>query len=196
MYNNNVDITVYYNIADNQLGVCTSSRIRTRTYCRHNSSLIYSVTFTLHHTRSEMFVFADYGPTTVLPVVQSFNSTKSEGIQHAHIEGDDYIIEISQYVNRSRQSELSPTFRVPYWKILYILQTNTNEAFLSSHRHNLLYKLKLRNNQTVWNVCTWMQQSCGWVGQFFLGESQSRIYPHMRTKFGRGPTVVSEKGGL
>ena len=34
------------------------------------------------------------------------------------------------------------------------------------------------------------------VGQFCLGESQSRIYPHMRVKFGRGPTVVSKKGGL
>ena len=33
------------------------------------------------------------------------------------------------------------------------------------------------------------------VGQFFLGESQSRIYPHMRAKFGRGPTVVSKKKG-
>ena len=35
----------------------------------------------------------------------------------------------------------------------------------------------------------------GGVGQFFLGESQSRIYPHMRAKFGRGPTIVSEKKG-
>ena len=35
----------------------------------------------------------------------------------------------------------------------------------------------------------------GGVGQFFLGESQSRIYPHMRAKFGRGPTVVSKGGG-
>ena len=35
------------------------------------------------------------------------------------------------------------------------------------------------------------------MGQFFLGESQSRIYPHMRAKFGRSPTVVSKKkGGL
>ena len=33
----------------------------------------------------------------------------------------------------------------------------------------------------------------GWGGSIFLGESQSRIYPHMRTKFGRGPTVVSKK---
>ena len=33
------------------------------------------------------------------------------------------------------------------------------------------------------------------VGQFFLGESQSRVYPHMRAKFGRGPTVVSKKKG-
>ena len=33
------------------------------------------------------------------------------------------------------------------------------------------------------------------MGQFCLGESQSRIYRHMRAKFGRGPTVVSIKGG-
>ena len=32
----------------------------------------------------------------------------------------------------------------------------------------------------------------GWV-QFFLGESKSRLYPHMRAKFGRGPTAVSKK---
>ena len=35
----------------------------------------------------------------------------------------------------------------------------------------------------------------GWVGQLFLGKSQSLIYPHMRAKFGRGPTVGSKKGG-
>ena len=34
----------------------------------------------------------------------------------------------------------------------------------------------------------------GWGGSIFLGESQSRIYPHMRAKFGRGPTVVSKRG--
>ena len=33
----------------------------------------------------------------------------------------------------------------------------------------------------------------GGMGQFFLGESQSRFYPHMRAKFGRGPTAVSKK---
>ena len=33
------------------------------------------------------------------------------------------------------------------------------------------------------------------MGQFFLDESQSRIYPHMRAKFGRGPTVVPQKRG-
>ena len=36
----------------------------------------------------------------------------------------------------------------------------------------------------------------GWGGSIFLGESQSRIYPHMRAKFGRGPTVVSKKEGF
>ena len=36
---------------------------------------------------------------------------------------------------------------------------------------------------------------CGGVGKFFLGENQSRIYSHMRAKFGRGPTVVSKKKG-
>ena len=35
----------------------------------------------------------------------------------------------------------------------------------------------------------------GWGGSIFLGESQSHIYPHMRAKFGRGPTAVSKKGG-
>ena len=33
------------------------------------------------------------------------------------------------------------------------------------------------------------------VGQFFLGESQSRIYLSMCAKFGCGPTVVSKKRG-
>ena len=36
----------------------------------------------------------------------------------------------------------------------------------------------------------------GWVGQFFLGESQSRIYPNMCAKFGCGPTVLSKKWGI
>ena len=30
----------------------------------------------------------------------------------------------------------------------------------------------------------------------FLGESQSRLYPHMRAKFGRDPTFVSKKASL
>ena len=34
----------------------------------------------------------------------------------------------------------------------------------------------------------------GWDGSaLFLAESQSRLYPHMRAKFGRDPTVVSKK---
>ena len=34
----------------------------------------------------------------------------------------------------------------------------------------------------------------GWGGlEFFLAESQSRLYPHMRAKFGRDPTAVSKK---
>ena len=33
-----------------------------------------------------------------------------------------------------------------------------------------------------------------WVN--FLGESQSRLYPHMCAKFGRGPTLVSKNGSL
>ena len=32
-----------------------------------------------------------------------------------------------------------------------------------------------------------------WGESHFLGESQSRFYPHMRAKFGRGPTSVSKK---
>ena len=34
----------------------------------------------------------------------------------------------------------------------------------------------------------------GWGGsEFFLAESQSRLYPYMRAKFGRYPTAVSKK---
>ena len=36
------------------------------------------------------------------------------------------------------------------------------------------------------------QNGVGWVKQC-LGESQSRFYPHMRAKLGRGPTAVSKK---
>ena len=32
----------------------------------------------------------------------------------------------------------------------------------------------------------------GGVGQFFLGESQFRLYPHMRAKFWHGPMAVSK----
>ena len=32
----------------------------------------------------------------------------------------------------------------------------------------------------------------GWV-RFFLGESRSRLYPHMRAIFGRDPTAGSKK---
>ena len=39
-----------------------------------------------------------------------------------------------------------------------------------------------------------LPQGCG--GSIFLGESQSRIYPNMCSKFACGPTVVSEKGGV
>ena len=31
------------------------------------------------------------------------------------------------------------------------------------------------------------------MGQFFLAENESHIYPNMCAKFGYGPTVVSEK---
>ena len=33
----------------------------------------------------------------------------------------------------------------------------------------------------------------GMGGSICLGESQSRLYAHMRAKFGRGPTAVSKK---
>ena len=33
----------------------------------------------------------------------------------------------------------------------------------------------------------------GGVGQIFLAESHSGLYPHMRAKFGRDPTAVSKK---
>ena len=36
----------------------------------------------------------------------------------------------------------------------------------------------------------------GGVGQFVLGESHSRLYPHMSAKFWRGPTAVSKKVSL
>ena len=36
----------------------------------------------------------------------------------------------------------------------------------------------------------------GWGGSICLGESQSRLYPHMRAKCGRNPTFVSKKGSL
>ena len=40
-----------------------------------------------------------------------------------------------------------------------------------------------------------LRNPLGWGVSICLGESQSRIYSHMRAKFGRGPTVVSKKGG-
>ena len=33
------------------------------------------------------------------------------------------------------------------------------------------------------------------MGQFFLAENESHIYPNMCAKFGCGPTVVSKGGG-
>ena len=36
----------------------------------------------------------------------------------------------------------------------------------------------------------------GWGGSIFLGESQFCLYLHMRAKFGRGPTFVSDKGSF
>ena len=36
----------------------------------------------------------------------------------------------------------------------------------------------------------------GGVGAIFLGESRSRLYPHMRAKFGRDPTAGSKKSVL
>ena len=35
----------------------------------------------------------------------------------------------------------------------------------------------------------------GGLGQFFLAQNESRIYPNMCAKFGCGPTVVSKKRG-
>ena len=35
----------------------------------------------------------------------------------------------------------------------------------------------------------------GGVGNFFLAQNESRIYPNMCAKFGCGPTVMSKKGG-
>ena len=41
-------------------------------------------------------------------------------------------------------------------------------------------------------VTGFYRNGVGWV-QFFLVESQSRLYPHMRAKFGRDPKAVSKK---
>ena len=51
----------------------------------------------------------------------------------------------------------------------------------------LLYHVRILSNNPL--------KPLGWGGSIFLGESQSRIYPHMHAKFGRGPTVVSKKKG-
>ena len=45
-------------------------------------------------------------------------------------------------------------------------------------------------------ICLPRKTPWGGVGQFFLGEGQSHTYPNMCAKFGRGPTVVSEKRGV
>ena len=37
-------------------------------------------------------------------------------------------------------------------------------------------------------------RACVRACEFFLDEIQSRIYPHTRANFGRGPTVESKKG--
>ncbi len=34
----------------------------------------------------------------------------------------------------------------------------------------------------------------GGVGNFFISQNESRIYPNMCAKFGCGPTVVSKRG--
>ena len=51
---------------------------------------------------------------------------------------------------------------------------------------------KKRRNEEIDNPLN----PLGWVGSIVVGESQFRLYPHMRAKFGRGPTFVSDKGSF
>ena len=68
---------------------------------------------------------------------------------------------------------------------------------------NVEHDVILRNvggllGDVSWHVQTpflFLESPWGGVGQFVLGESQSRIYPNMCAKFGCGPTVASKKGG-
>ena len=46
-----------------------------------------------------------------------------------------------------------------------------------------------------WQPFLFLESPWGGVGQFFLVENQSRIYPNMCAKFGCGPTVESKGGG-
>ena len=72
-------------------------------------------------------------------------------------------------------------------------------AYLRNSYHvRLLLNVELRNyvisRQNFLSNNPLNPPGVGWVN-FFLGESHSRIYPHMRAKFCRGPTVVSKQGG-
>ena len=48
--------------------------------------------------------------------------------------------------------------------------------------------------RTAFDKNGFLLESMGWGGsEFVLAESQSRLYPAMRAKFGRDPTAVSKK---
>ena len=47
----------------------------------------------------------------------------------------------------------------------------------------------------LWQPFLFLESPRGGVGQFFLAENESHIYPNMCAKFGCGPTVVSKKEG-
>ncbi len=72
----------------------------------------------------------------------------------------------------------------------FLSTTGLNHA---THKHPTH---KHPTNPHATNINNPLNPSGVGLGQFFFGESQSRLYPHMRAKFGRGPTVVSKKGSL
>ena len=64
----------------------------------------------------------------------------------------------------------------------YVTSANVERKFL-----NVSHTRRSMTSHMMWYY-PW-----GGVGQFFLGESQSSIYPNMCAKFGCAPTVVSKR---
>ena len=71
------------------------------------------------------------------------------------------------------------------------LRNITSSVTSSNVEHARHLKTTARRSMT--SQMTWYFP-WGGVGQFFLGESQSRIYPNMCAKFGCDPTVVLKRG--